>query len=49
MASTRLRLIIFLIAAIGIGCLLGVGALVDILKERDIQRRFREERQRRED
>ncbi len=39
----------FLIIVLGLGCLLAVVILFDILRYRDLQRRLREERRRREE
>jgi hypothetical protein len=49
MASTRIGYMMFLIVALGIGCLFGVRVLVDIRNYRNLQRRLREERRRREE
>jgi hypothetical protein len=47
--SSDIGLLIFLIVMLSTGCLLGVGALVDVLKYRDLQRRLREERMKRDE
>ncbi len=49
MASPSIGYVMVLIVAIGIGCLLGVGALVDVLNYRELQRKLREEQERREE
>ena len=49
MGSTSFGLVIFGIAVLVIGCLLGVGVLVDVINYRDLQRRLREERRRQEE